>query len=159
MGRLIDADDCVLALVDVQEGFLARVAPEAKAGLIARIAFLTLSARFCRIPVVATVESPQDWGGLHPGLVEAVGDAPVLTRPCSAWPAIRWPARRCARPAAARPCWPASRPTSASLSRRWACSTKDCRWWSSRTPLPHPAARTRRASSGCAGPAWPECSP
>ena len=80
MGRLIDADDCVLILVDVQEGFLERVEPEAKAGLIERIAFLTLSARFCRIPVVATVESPQDWGGLHPGLVEAVGDAPVIDK-------------------------------------------------------------------------------
>jgi hypothetical protein len=33
MGRLIDADDCVLIVVDVQEGFLERVEPEAKAGL------------------------------------------------------------------------------------------------------------------------------
>jgi len=80
MGRLIDADDCVLILVDVQEGFLERVEPEAKAGLVERIAFLTLSARFCAIPVVATVESPGDWGGLHPGLVEAVGDAPVIDK-------------------------------------------------------------------------------
>jgi nicotinamidase-related amidase len=80
MGRLIDAGDCVLVLVDVQEGFLKRVEPEAKAGLIERIAFLTLSARFCGIPVVATVESPEDWGGLHPGLVEAVGDAPVIDK-------------------------------------------------------------------------------
>jgi nicotinamidase-related amidase len=80
MGRLIDADDCVLILVDAQEGFLERVEPEAKAGLVERIAFLVLSARFCAIPLVATVESPQDWGGLHPGLVEAVGDAPVIDK-------------------------------------------------------------------------------
>src|SRR6476660_9753272 len=66
MGRLIDADDCVLILVDVQEGFLERVEPEAQAGLVERIAFLTLSARFCAIPVVATVE--------------AVGDAPVIDK-------------------------------------------------------------------------------
>ena len=74
MGRLIDADDCVLILVDVQEGFLERVEPEAKAGLVERIAFLSLSARFCGIPVVATIESPADWGGLHPGLIAAVGE-------------------------------------------------------------------------------------
>jgi nicotinamidase-related amidase len=80
MGRLIDADECVLILVDVQEGFLERVEPGAKAGLIERIAFLSLSARFCGIPVVATVESPRDWGGLHPGLVEALGDAPVVEK-------------------------------------------------------------------------------
>ena len=66
MGLLIDPNDCMLILVDVQEGFLERVEPEAKAGLIERIAFLTLSARFCGIPVVATVESPQDWAACTP---------------------------------------------------------------------------------------------
>jgi nicotinamidase-related amidase len=80
MGLLIDPDDCVLILVDVQEGFLDRVEPDAKAGLIERIAFLTLSARFCGIPVIATIESPKEWGGLHPGLAEAVGGAPVIEK-------------------------------------------------------------------------------
>jgi nicotinamidase-related amidase len=80
MGRLIEADDCVLVLVDVQEGFLERVEPEARSGLVERIAFLTVSARFCGIPVVATVESPEDWGGLHPVLVGAVADAPVIEK-------------------------------------------------------------------------------
>jgi nicotinamidase-related amidase len=79
-GRLIDPDDSLLAIIDVQEGFLDRVDDDRRAGVVERIAFLALSARFCGIPVVATVESPADWGGLHPGLAEPVGDAPVLRK-------------------------------------------------------------------------------
>lgn len=80
MSRLIDPDDCVLVVIDVQADFLARIEDETKAGLLERIAFLVESARYCAIPVVASVESPDDWGGLHPKLVEPVGDAPVLRK-------------------------------------------------------------------------------
>ena len=80
MGLLIDPDDCVLVVIDVQADFLARVDDPIKHGLLERIAFLALGARFCGIPVVASVESPEDWGGLHPALVDAVGDAPVLRK-------------------------------------------------------------------------------
>jgi len=80
VGLLIDPDDCVLVIIDVQADFLARVEDETKDGLLERIAFLALGARFCGIPIVASVESPDDWGGLHPALVEAVGDAPVLPK-------------------------------------------------------------------------------
>lgn len=80
MSLLIDPDDSVLVIIDVQADFLARVEDETKHGLLERIAFLTESARFCGIPVVASVESPDDWGGLHPELAAAVGDAPVLRK-------------------------------------------------------------------------------
>ena len=80
MGSLIDPDDSVLVIIDVQEDFLARVDAEVSDGLVERIAFLAESARFCGIPIVASVESPDDWGRLHPGLVDAVGDAPVLSK-------------------------------------------------------------------------------
>ena len=80
MGLLIDPDDCVLVIIDVQADFLARVEDATKDGLLERIAFLALGARFSGIPIVASVESPDDWGGLHPALVEAVGDAPVLPK-------------------------------------------------------------------------------
>ena len=80
MSNLIDPDDSVLVIIDVQADFLARVEDETKAGLLERIAFLAESARFCDIPIIASVESPDDWGGLHPELVEAVGDAPVLRK-------------------------------------------------------------------------------
>ncbi len=80
MSRLIDPDDCVLVLVDVQDGFLERIEDDVKAGLVDRIAFLVQGARFSGIPVIASVESPHDWGGLSPGLVEVVGDAPVIPK-------------------------------------------------------------------------------
>ena len=80
MAALIDPDDSVLVIIDVQADFLARVEDATKHGLLERIAFLAESARFCDIPVIASVESPDDWGGLHPDLVEAVGDAPVLRK-------------------------------------------------------------------------------
>jgi nicotinamidase-related amidase len=66
MGHLIDPEDCVLAVIDVQPGFLARV--ENGDDLVQRIAFLAISAQFCAIPVIATVESPESWGPLDPRL-------------------------------------------------------------------------------------------
>ena len=80
MDLLIDPDDSVLVVVDVQADFLARIEPEVRDGLVERIAFLVLSARFAGVPIIASVESPEDWGGLHPDLVEPVGDAPVLRK-------------------------------------------------------------------------------
>ena len=80
MSRLIDPDDCALVLVDVQEGFLARVPDEVSAGVVGRIAFLVHAAAFCGIPVVATVETPADWGGLPPELTSAIGHAPVIDK-------------------------------------------------------------------------------
>jgi nicotinamidase-related amidase len=80
VSRLIDPDDSVLVLVDVQPGFVERVDPGRRAGLVERIGFLALTARFCAIPVIASVESPEDWGGLDPGLAEAAGEVPVLRK-------------------------------------------------------------------------------
>ena len=80
MGLLVDADDSVMVIVDVQEGFLARVDPEISHGLVERIGFLALSARFSGVPVLASVESPDDWGGLHPALEEPAGGCPVLRK-------------------------------------------------------------------------------
>lgn len=80
MSRLIDPDDCALVLVDVQEGFLARVPDEVSAGVVGRIAFLVHGAAFCGIPVIATVETPADWGGLPAELASALGHAPVIDK-------------------------------------------------------------------------------
>jgi nicotinamidase-related amidase len=77
---LVDPDDSVLVIVDVQAGFVERVEPERRAGLVERIAFLAQSARFCGVPLLATVETPEDWGGLHRQLVAAVADAPVIRK-------------------------------------------------------------------------------
>ncbi len=66
MGHLIDPDDCVLAVIDLQPGFLARV--DDGDDIVQRITFLALGAQFCAIPVIATVESPETWGPLDPRL-------------------------------------------------------------------------------------------
>jgi nicotinamidase-related amidase len=98
---LLDPDDSVLVLVDVQEGFVERVEPERPDGVVERIAFLVRSARFCGVPVIATVESPEDWGGLHPALASVVGDAPVIRKQVfgladdqQVWPAVESTGRR-----------------------------------------------------------------
>jgi nicotinamidase-related amidase len=79
-GRLIEASGSLLVVVDVQEGFLARVEAERQAGFLERIAFLVESAAFAGVPRIATVESPDDWGGLHPALVPALAGDPVLPK-------------------------------------------------------------------------------
>src|SRR5205807_1973915 len=93
---LIDPDDSVLVLVDVQAGFVDRVEPDRADGLLDRIAFLACSARFCGIPVIATVETPEDWGELHPVVRRAAGAAPVIRKEVfgladdpAVWPAVR----------------------------------------------------------------------
>ena len=95
MSRLVDPDDSVLVIVDVQEGFTDRVDPALGDGLVERIAFLALSARFCGVPVIATVERPEDWGALHPGIAAAMGDVPALRKEVfgladdpAVWPAV-----------------------------------------------------------------------
>jgi nicotinamidase-related amidase len=80
VAHLIDPDDSILVAVDVQDGFVSRVEPAARDGVVERIAFLALSARFCGIPLLATVESPEKWGGVHPVLAAALGETPVLRK-------------------------------------------------------------------------------
>lgn len=96
VSRLIDPDDSVLVLVDVQAGFVDRVEPERTTGLLDRIAFLARSARFCGIPVIATLETPEDWGELHPAVRDEIGDAAVIRKEVfgladdpAVWPAVR----------------------------------------------------------------------
>jgi nicotinamidase-related amidase len=80
VSRLIDPDDCALVLVDVQDGFLERVPEDVRTGMVGRTAFLVHAAAFCGIPVIATVESPADWGGLPADLASAIGDARVIDK-------------------------------------------------------------------------------
>jgi nicotinamidase-related amidase len=80
VARLLDPADSVLIVIDVQREFLARVQPELSDGLIERIAFLATTARHAGIPVIATVESPESWGDLHPGLAPHLAGAPVLRK-------------------------------------------------------------------------------
>jgi nicotinamidase-related amidase len=80
MERLIAAEDSALVVVDVQPGFVERLEPEEQPRLVGRIAFVIESARACGVPIVATVESPERWGGVHTALEAALGDVNVLRK-------------------------------------------------------------------------------
>ena len=80
MVRLLDAADSLLFVIDVQPDFLARVETERRDGLLGRIGLLATTARTAGIPVIATVESPEHWGGLHPDLVLPLTGAPVVRK-------------------------------------------------------------------------------
>jgi nicotinamidase-related amidase len=92
-----------MIVIDVQPAFLARVDAGLRDGLTDRIAFLTLSARHAGIPVLATVESPADWGGLHDDLVAPLAGAPVIDKGVfgladdpAVWPLVEVSGRRTA---------------------------------------------------------------
>lgn len=67
---LIDADDSVLVVIDVQEPFLAKLAPKARGPLVARLRWLVATARWLGIPIVATAEDIPALGGVAPAVAE-----------------------------------------------------------------------------------------
>lgn len=54
--HLLAADDSVLLVIDVQERFLARLAPDVGAAVVGRIAWLVEVAKHLAVPVIATAE-------------------------------------------------------------------------------------------------------
>jgi nicotinamidase-related amidase len=58
VGRRLDADECVLAVIDTQEGFLSKLPDEDAAALVDRIRWLCLLANWLHVPVVVTEEEP-----------------------------------------------------------------------------------------------------
>ena len=65
-GRLLDRGRCCLAVVDVQEFFLAKLPAEARAPLVARIAWLMRVALVLEIPLLVTGEDISRVGGVVP---------------------------------------------------------------------------------------------
>lgn len=78
--RLITSDECIFVVIDVQEGFVEGADPDQTRGLIDRILSLGNHAIWAGIPVIATVETPEEWGGLHPRLESAWPEIPVLRK-------------------------------------------------------------------------------
>jgi nicotinamidase-related amidase len=77
---LLDADDCLLAIVDVQTGFAGRLHPGVRDGLLERVALIATSARWLRVPTVVTVERPEAWGPTDPTVAGAVPAATALRK-------------------------------------------------------------------------------
>jgi nicotinamidase-related amidase len=72
MGRLLTADDCVLAVVDVQPGFLEKLPEDEAAALVDRIRWLCRLAAWLRVPVVVTEEEPARNGPTAAPIVDAL---------------------------------------------------------------------------------------
>ncbi len=72
MVRRLDADDCVLAVIDTQDGFLRKLSDEEAAVLVDRIRWLCRLADWLRVPVVVTEEEPEVNGETAPPVTGAL---------------------------------------------------------------------------------------
>ena len=77
MGRLLDADGCVLAVVDTQEGFLRKLPAAEAAELVDRIRWLCRLAVWLQVPVVVTEEEPERNGATADPVVGALAPGTV----------------------------------------------------------------------------------
>jgi nicotinamidase-related amidase len=76
--ELLRADDTVLLVVDVQEGFRTRIAAFDR--MVARIRVLALGAGLLDVPVVVTEQYPQGLGPTASELAEALDGAETLEK-------------------------------------------------------------------------------
>lgn len=77
---LLDAADCVLAIIDVQTGFAARLDADVRDRLLERVALIATSARWLQVPTLVTVERPEAWGETHPAVAGASASATPLRK-------------------------------------------------------------------------------
>lgn len=69
---LLDVDDSVLLLIDVQPGFVDKIAAEQTGELMRRIRYLVAAAAALHVPVIATVEDPALNGPVAPEIASAM---------------------------------------------------------------------------------------
>jgi nicotinamidase-related amidase len=90
--RHLDVDDCVLAVIDTQDGFLRKLPDDEALDLVDRIRWLCRLACWLRVPVVITEEEPERNGATASPITTALaGRAVKHTKPVfdlSACPAI-----------------------------------------------------------------------
>lgn len=67
-GRLLDRGRCCLAVIDVQDFFLAKLPEDQRAPLVARIAWLIRAALALEIPILATGEDMSRIGRVVPDI-------------------------------------------------------------------------------------------
>ena len=72
MGRLLDADDSVLAVIDAQDGFLRKHPADEASELVDRIRWLCRLAGWLGVPVVVTEEAPERNGETMPSIREVL---------------------------------------------------------------------------------------
>lgn len=72
MAHLLDADDCILVVIDVQPGFLDKIEPSRATDLVDRVAWLVELAHRLAVPIVVTEEEPEGNGSTHGAIVAAL---------------------------------------------------------------------------------------
>lgn len=77
VGRLLDVDDCVLAVIDTQDGFLRKLPEDEASALVDRIRWLCRLAQWARVPVVVTEEEPEKNGETAPPVKSALASDTV----------------------------------------------------------------------------------
>ncbi len=77
MGRLLDADNCVLCVIDVQDAFLRKLPTGEAAELVDRIRWLCRLAEWLGVPIVVTEEEPEENGETAPVVVDSLVSGPV----------------------------------------------------------------------------------
>jgi nicotinamidase-related amidase len=77
VGRLLDAEDCVLAVIDTQDGFLRKLPDADAAELVDRIRWLCRLAGWLHVPVVVTEEEPERNGATADPIVGALAPGTV----------------------------------------------------------------------------------
>ncbi len=70
MRRLLDVDDCLLAVIDPQDGFLRKLPNDERSELVDRIRWLCRLARWLHVPVVVTEEEPERNGSTSSTIAE-----------------------------------------------------------------------------------------
>jgi nicotinamidase-related amidase len=77
---LVDAADCLLAIVDVQTGFAGRLDADVRDRLLERVTLIATSARWLQVPMLVTVERPEAWGETDPAVAVASASATPLRK-------------------------------------------------------------------------------
>jgi nicotinamidase-related amidase len=68
--QLIDPADSVLIVIDVQDPFLDKLAPDARQPLVDHLRWLIGTARWLDIPIIATAEDIPALGGVTPAVAD-----------------------------------------------------------------------------------------
>ncbi len=68
---LIDVADCVLVVIDVQTGFVAKLDEAQREPLLGRVAWLTAVAAGLGVPLVVTAEAPERLGPVCDAVLDA----------------------------------------------------------------------------------------
>ena len=77
MARRLHADDCVLVVVDTQDGFLRKLPADEAAAVVDRIRWLCRLAAWLPVPVVVTEEEPERNGETAAPVIEALAAGTV----------------------------------------------------------------------------------